>query len=216
MALWLYAASSSKASADRTFALAERHGIVWRSFYANRRPPTPIPNVKHLRPGDQLYLGYRHKAGISLLGRMRIVCPENPLRQSRVFGEIPEAIVPEFEIDYGVDPILNVLVGISVDEVVEISGRVASPGRLSLTEVAEPFGSAEDVDELELVDAGEPPPTRVRSSTHRTRPVEGATVASAGRTLGPRVGACRWPRRPYVPLARCRKVWATRHPQRSP
>ena len=45
MALWLYAASSTFASASTTYELAYRHGIVWRSYYANRTPAQAIPNV---------------------------------------------------------------------------------------------------------------------------------------------------------------------------
>ena len=70
MALWLYAASSNFASASATYDLTYRHGIVWRSYYAARIPPQAIPNVSAMAPGDTLYLGYRDKGQIVLIGRM--------------------------------------------------------------------------------------------------------------------------------------------------
>ena len=113
---WLYAASSAKAGAERTFSLAYRFGIVWRSYYANRHPPIPIPNVKHLRSGDLMFLGYRDGGAVELLGRVRIGSTQYRLRESAVFTEIPEVLVPEFEADYAPDPILGRLIGIVVEE----------------------------------------------------------------------------------------------------
>lgn len=100
MAVWLYAAARSKASASRTYELADQHGIVWRTYYANRSPRETIPRVGELRPGDIVYLGYRKNGRIRLLGRMQLGRPDNPIEVSPVFTKVPDALSPEFRKHY--------------------------------------------------------------------------------------------------------------------
>jgi hypothetical protein len=116
--IWLYAASNSLAGAEDTFALASRWGIVWRPFYADRSPQQAIPNVRHLSPGDTLYLGYRALGGISLLGRMILGAPDSPETCSPVFTAVPESLISEFrKHGYRDDPVLGRMIGLFVAEV---------------------------------------------------------------------------------------------------
>src|SRR5438445_537100 len=117
MGAWLYAASANFASASTTYDLAYQHGIVWRSFYANRTPPQAIPNVDAMAPGDTLYLGYRDGGHIALLGRMRLGRPDEPESFSAVFASVPAVLLSDFTTHgYSSDPILNRMVGLFVEE----------------------------------------------------------------------------------------------------
>jgi hypothetical protein len=144
MALWLYAASSNFASARTTYDLAYRHGIVWRSYYANRTPLQAIPNVGAMAPGDTLYLGYRDEGYIALLGRMRLGRPDQPERISPVFTAVPAVLLSDFtRHGYSDDPGLRRMVGLFVEEVEPISGIIPSAGRLTITKLSDdPLASA--------------------------------------------------------------------------
>jgi hypothetical protein len=135
MATWLLAATDSKASADKTYELAARTGIVWRTFYADRTPRQAVANVRKLAPDDTLYLGYRRPGHtVELLGRMRLGTSEHPLAESQVFTEVPQPLVADFAAQgYHADPILQKMVGLFVYEVEPIEGGFASDNRSTLS-----------------------------------------------------------------------------------
>jgi hypothetical protein len=138
VALWLYAASSNFAGASTTYDLAYQHGIVWRSYYANRTPRQAIPNVGAMAAGDTLYLGYRDGGHIALVGRMRLGRPDQPEDVSPVFAAVPAVLLPDFiRYRYSDDPVLQRMVGLFVEEVEPISGTIQSPGRLTITKLSQ-------------------------------------------------------------------------------
>jgi hypothetical protein len=146
MKTWIYAAADSRAGAAATYALAERHGIVWRSFYADRQPPQAIPRARDLRPGDTLYLAYRCGGGrLQVLGRMRLGRADLLCCESPVFVEVPAVLVPEFRRHgYEVDPVLRKMVGIFVEEVEPLCGELRYDKRNALSELQEdPFGAVD-------------------------------------------------------------------------
>ena len=123
MAIWLYAASRSKASDVDTLSLACHSGFVWRPFY--NRNGTAIACVRQIQPGDTLLLGYRDGRFVRLLGQFRVGRPDHPIDASSVFGAIPVNWRDEFQRHgYTLDPILNELVGIFVEESEPVSGQV--------------------------------------------------------------------------------------------
>jgi hypothetical protein len=136
MALWLYAASSNFAGASTTYDLAYQHGIVWRSYHANRTPPQAIPNVGSMAPGDTLYLGYRDKGRIALIGRMRLGRPDPPHDISPVFTAVPDVLVSDFaKHGYSEDPVMGRMMGLFVEEVEPVTGMIPSQGRLTITDL---------------------------------------------------------------------------------
>lgn len=136
---WLYAASDAKASAGMTFELAARTGFVWRSFYNRGARPQAIGKVRHLSPGDILLLGYREGGGrVRLLGQFRIGRPDAPLRESAVFGRIPEVSVHDFRMNgYEDNPHLAAMVGMFVEEAEPAEGVVLYRSRGTLVEYDE-------------------------------------------------------------------------------
>jgi hypothetical protein len=137
VALWLYAASANFAEANTTYDLAYRHGIVWRSYYANRTPPQAIPNVGAMAPGDTLYLGYRAKGRIALIGRMRLGRPDPPDGISPVFTAVPAVLVSDFaKHGYSNDPVMGRMMGLFAEEVEPVAGTIPSQGRLTITELS--------------------------------------------------------------------------------
>jgi hypothetical protein len=142
METWLYAASDSYAGAEATLELA-RSGIIWRSYYADRQPRQSIPHVADLQVGDTIYLGYRQKGNVRLLGRMHIGQPDVPLNISPVFCEIPAPLVPEFQKHgYAADALLGRLVGIWVQDVELLDATIPSQhSRLAIVRLkADPLG----------------------------------------------------------------------------
>jgi len=127
MAHWLYLASSSKASPADTYRYAE-HGFVWRSYYVATEHPQAVANVQHLAAGDTLYIGYRAKGGVRLLGRCTIECPDNRIDASPVFCTAPKDIEADMRSDgYKDDPVLKALVGIFVSAIEPLSGAIDLP-----------------------------------------------------------------------------------------
>lgn len=123
MAIWLYAASRAKASDFDTFLLACHSGFVWRPFY--NRNGIAIACVRQIQAGDTLLLGYRDGRFVRLLGRFRVGRPDHPIDASPVFGAIPANWRDEFQRHgYTVDPTLNDLVGIFVEESEPVSGQL--------------------------------------------------------------------------------------------
>lgn len=177
MAIWLYSAADSKADAERTLELAEKHGIVWRTFCAHRSPVQSIPNVKQLRPDDVLYLGFRDGGHTHLLARMRLGRPDAPLPCSAVFTRVPAQLLEEFAAaGYGPDPVLGFTIGLLVTELEPVDGVV-------------PSGSRNALRWLESDPELAPQPVRTRASDSTLRhlnvadggrsPVRGATTRGA-------------------------------------
>ena len=132
MTTWLYAASQSRASERETFALASESGFIWRSFY--NKVGSAIACARDIEPGDDLLLGYRHGGSVNLLARFRVGRPDQPIIASPAFGEIPEVWVERFrQHGYENDPMLEVLVGIFLEEIQPLSGQIPYTNRNALS-----------------------------------------------------------------------------------
>jgi hypothetical protein len=173
MARWLYAASKTKAPEHDTLSLAAESGFIWRPFY--NRSGIPIACVRQLQPGDELLLGYRHGAMVSLLGRFRIGRPDQPIDASPVFGVICEGWRQQFR-NYGYtdDPIVGELVGIFVEECEPLSGRM-------------PYSNQNALSRLDDEETGTiAPPTPARARATVVNVAEGIrTEHNALESLGP-------------------------------
>ena len=122
--VWRFHISSMRQNSRNVkYVIALGSGFIWRSFHNVRG--APIACVKDIRPGDDLLLGYRSGGGVNLLARFRVGRPDEPIKASPVFGEIPAVWVEEFRRHgYHADPKLGALVGIFVEEGEPLTGRI--------------------------------------------------------------------------------------------
>ena len=150
----------------------------------DRRPRQAVPHVAELAVDDTIYLGYRDKGQIRLLGRMRIGQPDRSLDQSEVFCAVPAPLVSEFVNNgYTPDPVLGEMVGIWVQDLEPVDGTIRSRGRFTIMPLdCDPLGEAES--EPPIAPAG---PAELRSLAPSQRPSDNDQYIALGIDVGGRV-----------------------------
>lgn len=208
MTTWLYSASKARASESDTLRLAYESGFIWRSFY--NTSGKAIACVKDIRPGDDLFLGYRDQGKVKLLARFRVGRPDQHISESVAFGEIPAAWVATFQKHgYAADPKLKALVGIFVEEVEPLSGQLQYEKQNSLSRLQSdpPAAPSPSVSTRSLSVRAHAPPSHStpdeQVAVHAQHPPTAAATARDGVHVGIDVGG-----RPEKGFDLCVTHWA--------
>lgn len=70
---WAYRASDARADKGSSLAILDKHGFLWRKLH--NVIGGLIVNVRHVRPGDKIFIWYRSGPRLTYFGAFRVLEP---------------------------------------------------------------------------------------------------------------------------------------------